>query len=227
MLEVELILQRGRASTERPPLRHLIAIAFACVDGICPEGLTFCCALMMLGWCARGKFGTGLQPVSEVLGPSIHVVHFVVILICLFRLCQSKHRRFKDSTVSKHCQLQSIAVSLLGTRHFYQVIHVATHFLHILQAPMRAIAPPARVGLALRLALRGWGCRRHAAPALIRLSCSNASKEGTAVEGTKLRLVATSPLATQVVAHYFAASLLPGDCYLLYGDVGAGKSYFR
>lgn len=42
-----------------------------------------------------------------------------------------------------------------------------------------------------------------------------------------LELVAASPLATQLVAHYFASSFQPGDAYLLFGEVGAGKSYFR
>jgi hypothetical protein len=42
-----------------------------------------------------------------------------------------------------------------------------------------------------------------------------------------LELIAASPLATQLVAHYFASSILPGDAYLLYGEVGAGKSHFR
>ena len=42
-----------------------------------------------------------------------------------------------------------------------------------------------------------------------------------------LKLIAASPLATQLVAHYFATSLQSGDAYLLFGEVGAGKSYFR
>ena len=40
-------------------------------------------------------------------------------------------------------------------------------------------------------------------------------------------MVATSPSATQLLAHFFACTLQPADCYLLYGSVGAGKSYFR
>ena len=42
-----------------------------------------------------------------------------------------------------------------------------------------------------------------------------------------LLLVATAPQATELLAHYFASELRPSDCYLLYGSVGAGKSYFR
>jgi len=42
-----------------------------------------------------------------------------------------------------------------------------------------------------------------------------------------LELIAASPFATQLIAHYFASSILPGDAYLLYGEVGAGKSHFR
>jgi tRNA threonylcarbamoyladenosine biosynthesis protein TsaE len=41
-----------------------------------------------------------------------------------------------------------------------------------------------------------------------------------------LRLVATSPAATRLLAAYFAADLSPGDAYLLDGGVGAGKSAF-
>jgi tRNA A37 threonylcarbamoyladenosine biosynthesis protein TsaE len=41
-----------------------------------------------------------------------------------------------------------------------------------------------------------------------------------------LRLVATSPAATRLLASYFAADLAPGDAYLLDGGVGAGKSAF-
>lgn len=42
-----------------------------------------------------------------------------------------------------------------------------------------------------------------------------------------LTVLATSPTATQLLAHYFACELHPADCYLLFGSVGAGKSYFR
>ena len=42
-----------------------------------------------------------------------------------------------------------------------------------------------------------------------------------------LSLVASTPTATQLLAHFFACELHPADCYLLYGSVGAGKSYFR
>lgn len=42
-----------------------------------------------------------------------------------------------------------------------------------------------------------------------------------------LSLLATSPAATELLAEYFASDLQPGDAYLLYGSVGAGKSYFR
>lgn len=42
-----------------------------------------------------------------------------------------------------------------------------------------------------------------------------------------LELIAASPLAIQLIAHYFALFILPGDAYLLYGEVGAGKSHFR
>jgi len=42
-----------------------------------------------------------------------------------------------------------------------------------------------------------------------------------------LNLLAATPLATELLAHYFASSLAAGDCYLLHGEVGAGKSFFR
>ncbi len=47
-------------------------------------------------------------------------------------------------------------------------------------------------------------------------------------QGTQqMTVLATSPTATQLLAHYFACELRPADCYLLFGSVGAGKSYFR
>ncbi|KAL4428029.1 hypothetical protein ABPG75_002118 [Micractinium tetrahymenae] len=42
----------------------------------------------------------------------------------------------------------------------------------------------------------------------------------------QLTVLATSPTATQLLAHFFACELRPADCYLLFGSVGAGKSYF-
>lgn len=39
--------------------------------------------------------------------------------------------------------------------------------------------------------------------------------------------LAAGPQATQLLAFYLASDLEPGDCYLLYGSVGAGKSFFR
>ncbi|KAL4527304.1 hypothetical protein Ndes2526B_g08993 [Nannochloris sp. 'desiccata'] len=55
----------------------------------------------------------------------------------------------------------------------------------------------------------------------LRTSCSAIDQSAPSLE-----LIAASPLATQLVAHYFASSILPGDAYLLYGEVGAGKSHF-
>lgn len=43
----------------------------------------------------------------------------------------------------------------------------------------------------------------------------------------RLSVLAASPTATQLLAHFCACELRPADCYLLYGSVGAGKSYFR
>lgn len=42
----------------------------------------------------------------------------------------------------------------------------------------------------------------------------------------KLDLVLTSPRATDLLAYFFAADLRAGDCFLLFGSVGAGKSHF-
>lgn len=45
---------------------------------------------------------------------------------------------------------------------------------------------------------------------------------------SSITLRSESPHSTEVLAAYFASvSLSPGDCYLLYGNVGAGKSLFR
>jgi hypothetical protein len=84
----------------------------------------------------------------------------------------------------------------------------------------------------LRVALR-WAARRDPArparaprPALLAARCSGAAR---AVDDDlcTLRLLVESPLATEALAHFFAASLRAGDCYLLHGGVGAGKSFFR
>ncbi|GAB4813574.1 hypothetical protein N2152v2_000620 [Parachlorella kessleri] len=48
----------------------------------------------------------------------------------------------------------------------------------------------------------------------------------TAARLEHLSLVVTCPSATQLLAGYFASDLHPADTYLLYGSVGAGKSYF-
>ncbi len=42
----------------------------------------------------------------------------------------------------------------------------------------------------------------------------------------RLSLVVTSPTSTQLLAGYFASELRTADCYLLYGSVGSGKSFF-
>jgi hypothetical protein len=61
----------------------------------------------------------------------------------------------------------------------------------------------------------------------IRIRSQSSCISATDHSAPSLELVAASPLATQLVAHYFASSILPGDAYLLYGEVGAGKSHFR
>lgn len=43
---------------------------------------------------------------------------------------------------------------------------------------------------------------------------------------TAVKVVAMTGDATELLAHYFASTLHPGDCYLLIGEVGAGKSHF-
>jgi ATPase subunit of ABC transporter with duplicated ATPase domains len=42
-----------------------------------------------------------------------------------------------------------------------------------------------------------------------------------------VKVVSMTGDATELLAHYFASTLHPGDCYLLIGEVGAGKSHFR
>lgn len=46
-------------------------------------------------------------------------------------------------------------------------------------------------------------------------------------EGQQLVLYARDELSTQQIAALLARDLQPGDCYCLYGTVGAGKSVFR
>ncbi|KAI3428791.1 hypothetical protein D9Q98_007610 [Chlorella vulgaris] len=43
---------------------------------------------------------------------------------------------------------------------------------------------------------------------------------------SRMSVLAASPAATQAIANFFAQQLHAADCYLLYGSVGAGKSYF-
>eukprot|EP00887_Chlorella_sp_A99_P001922 scaffold18.g1922.t1 len=53
-----------------------------------------------------------------------------------------------------------------------------------------------------------------------------ASAHRPAATTTALSLISTAPQATELLACYFASDLHAGDCYLLHGDVGAGKSFF-
>lgn len=53
-----------------------------------------------------------------------------------------------------------------------------------------------------------------------------AASARAAAQAHTLSLVATCPSATQLLAGYFASELHQADCYLLYGGVGAGKSFF-
>lgn len=48
----------------------------------------------------------------------------------------------------------------------------------------------------------------------------------TKSDDTVVTLISTAPLATAALAHFFASQLNPCDCYLLYGGVGAGKTFF-
>ena len=66
----------------------------------------------------------------------------------------------------------------------------------------------------------GW-CHSHRRESLL----TSASVGGVT---SSVTLRSESPHSTEVLAAYFASvSLSPGDCYLLYGNVGAGKSLFR
>jgi len=70
-----------------------------------------------------------------------------------------------------------------------------------------------------RLQGSGWCHRRES------LLLTSASVGGVT---SSITLRSESPHSTEVLAAYFASvSLSPGDCYLLYGNVGAGKSLFR
>lgn len=86
--------------------------------------------------------------------------------------------------------------------------------------------------LAAHLGHRRVACARgvHACAAQQQQQQAEAAAERrrqAAPAGGSLSIVAASPTATQLLAAYFACELHPSDCYLLYGSVGAGKSYFR
>lgn len=77
---------------------------------------------------------------------------------------------------------------------------------------------------------------RHAARSrrLASTSCSSAAREpppageaAAAGTGEQLRLLAVSERATSRLAALLAEERRAGDCYCLFGDVGAGKSFFR
>ena len=100
-------------------------------------------------------------------------------------------------------------------------------------------ASPTLISAALRIAARSLA-RQQAAPwrpgGGRRLCGHSTAARAAAVQRQqqqppragveRLSLVVTSPSATQLLAGYFASELHGADCYLLYGGVGAGKSYF-
>lgn len=78
------------------------------------------------------------------------------------------------------------------------------------------------MSLALRIAARSLARQQRLAPR----RCVASQSRSAAAQLHRLSLVATSPSATQLLAGYFASELHEADCYLLYGSVGSGKSYF-
>lgn len=86
-----------------------------------------------------------------------------------------------------------------------------------------------RVRFALRLHGALNSLKRSAA--MERLACarlatsSHPQNSDTVV--TAVNVLAMTGDATELLAQYYASSLHPGDCYLLFGEVGAGKSHFR
>ena len=87
----------------------------------------------------------------------------------------------------------------------------------------------AQVARAMLLRARAATTRDGAQRALLKAGCgaSHGALMPHPRDPSRLRMIAASRWATQLLAAYFARRLMPGDCYLLYGDVGAGKSYFR
>lgn len=43
----------------------------------------------------------------------------------------------------------------------------------------------------------------------------------------RIDLISTGPEASDRLAEFIASASAPGDAFLLYGEVGAGKSHFR
>lgn len=64
----------------------------------------------------------------------------------------------------------------------------------------------------------------HPNPSDRRLSLSPISSDGGNI--TKLRIGTLTSQGTEIVAFYFASLMGTGDCFLLRGEVGAGKSFF-
>ena len=94
--------------------------------------------------------------------------------------------------------------------------------------------------LQARLLASGFGRQRSVVSRGFRVASADQKQQQQQEEGQEegqqqaaaaaaqhsLSLVAATPTATQLLAHFFACELHPADCYLLYGSVGAGKSYF-
>ena len=67
-------------------------------------------------------------------------------------------------------------------------------------------------------------CSSLRSAAAVKATSSNME---TPADDASLDLLATSQAAMQAVAAVLARDRRPGDVYLLYGSVGAGKSAFR
>ncbi len=55
----------------------------------------------------------------------------------------------------------------------------------------------------------------------------NGTRNKSSIRCGAYNFVSPSEAATAALARKLASELRPGDCYCLYGDVGAGKSVFR
>jgi len=92
---------------------------------------------------------------------------------------------------------------------------------------LRGVAKTGAVVFLGRLGRLGRLARSHVQnTSAIRTARTRAQARAQPHPAATLRVISKTPHATAVLAAYFASNATPGDCYLLLGPVGAGKSHW-